>query len=109
VSCVRCAAELQPEALSASGKSAQPSFMDERVEYRGYVIFWRKPLNGGKWTANIASGSPSLFPAFGMNDAIDGKSRDDMLNNARMYLDRLLDDPSAAWLHRDMEPQPDPA
>jgi hypothetical protein len=54
---------------------------DELVEYRGFFIFWRKPLNSGKWTANITSGSPSLFPAIEPSraGAIDGHSRDDML------------------------------
>ena len=71
---------------------------DELVEYRGYFIFWRKPLNGGKWTAGITSGCPSLFPAVEPSGggAIDGHSRDDMLINAKLYIDGMMDRSSAA-------------
>jgi hypothetical protein len=71
---------------------------DELVEYRGFFIFWQKPLNRGKWTANITSGSPSLFPAIEPSraGAIDGHSRDDMLINAKLYIDGMMDRSSAA-------------
>jgi len=66
---------------------------NELVEYRGFFIFWRKPLNSGKWTAGITSGSPSLFPAIEPSGArvIGGHSRDDMLVNAKLYIDGMLD------------------
>jgi hypothetical protein len=70
----------------------------ELVEYRGFFIFWRKPLNSGKWTAGITSGSPSLFPAIEPSGAgvIGGHSRDDRLVNAKLYIDGMLDRSSAA-------------
>jgi hypothetical protein len=66
----------------------------ERIEYRGFFIFWLSPHNGGgRWMANITSGCPSLFPAIAPSEAIDGCNRDDMLGNAKTYVDRLLDRP----------------
>jgi hypothetical protein len=53
--------------------------------------------NSGKWTANITSGSPSLFPAIEPSaGAIDGHSRDDMLVNAKLFIDGMLGRSSAA-------------
>jgi hypothetical protein len=65
--------------------------MEEMVEYRGYVIFWRRFGNDGPWLAQIAAASPSLFPATdrSMTD-IYGRNRDDMVGNAKIYIDRLL-------------------
>jgi hypothetical protein len=37
--------------------------MEEMVEYRGYVVFWRRFSNDSPWLAHIAAASPSLFPA----------------------------------------------
>jgi hypothetical protein len=84
-------------ALSAVGKSAQDACMNnEQIEYRGFFIFWRDPRGDDKWMGGIASGCPSLFPATASNKAIDGSSRDDMLGNAKTYVDRLLDHAHAA-------------
>jgi hypothetical protein len=84
-------------ALSVRRKSAQLQPMEnETIEYRGFFIFWRNPTDAGKWLASITSGCPSLFPAIAPDEAIDGRNRDDMLGNARTYVDRLLDQAQAA-------------
>jgi hypothetical protein len=66
--------------------------MEEMVEYRGYVVFWRRFSNDGPWLACIAAASPSLFPATAQSAAADihGRNRDDMLAKAKIYIDRLL-------------------
>jgi hypothetical protein len=71
--------------------------MHEKIEYRGFFIVWRKP-DGGKWAADIAAGSPSLFPAVSPDQAkaIHGHNRDDMLSNAKLYIDELLHQRSTA-------------
>jgi hypothetical protein len=65
--------------------------MEEMVEYRGYVIFWRRFCNDGSWLAHIAAASPSLFPTTAATAATDitGLNRDDMLTNAKIYVDKL--------------------
>jgi hypothetical protein len=79
------------------GKSVQHSRMDdEKIEHRGFIILWRNPLDGGAWTAIITAACPSLFPAIAPNETIDGRGRDDMLGNAKAYIDRLLDHALAA-------------
>ena len=67
--------------------------MDERIEYRGHIIFWQKPLGGAKWAAGFTSGCPSLFPAVEPieAEAIQGHSCADMVVNAMRYIDGLLD------------------
>lgn len=69
---------------------------NEQIEYRGFFIFWRDPGGSDKWMGGITSGCPSLFPATAPHEAIDGSSRDDMLGNAKTYVDRLLDHAHAA-------------
>ena len=66
--------------------------MEEMAEYRGYIIFWRRFSNDGPWLAHIAAGSPSLFPSTAATAAPDitGLNRDDMLTNAKIYVDKLL-------------------
>jgi hypothetical protein len=66
--------------------------MEEMVEYRGYVVFWRRFSNDGPWLAHIAAASPSLFPATDRLAATDihGFNRDDMVDNAKIYIDQLL-------------------
>jgi hypothetical protein len=62
-------------------------------DYRGFVISWLEPpLTGAKWTANVASDSPQLYALIGGGGAkvIDGRTREDMLANARTYVDSLL-------------------
>jgi hypothetical protein len=70
---------------------------DEKTEYRGFLILWRDPLDAGAWMAIITAACPSLFPAIAPNETIDGRDRDDMLGNAKAYIDRLLDHALAAW------------
>lgn len=68
--------------------------MEERTEYRSYIIFWHAPeLNDVSWAANITSGSPSFFPAMlpDTTELISGDSRDEMLANAKLYIDGLLE------------------
>jgi hypothetical protein len=89
---------LRGATLSAGGKSVQDSNMDEKVEYRGVFIVWRRPPGGGKWIASITAACPSLFPAVSpdQTEAIDGGDRDDMLRKAKRYVDGMLDQRSSA-------------
>ena len=66
--------------------------MEEMVEYHGYVVFWRRFSNDGPWLAHIAAASPSLFPAMDRVATTDihGFNRDDMVDNAKIYIDQLL-------------------
>ena len=97
VKCRTGVAGVRTAALSTVSKSVQHAVMhDEQIEYRGFFILWQNPLDGGGWTASITTACPSLFPAIAPNEAIDGRSRDDMLGNARTYVDRLLDHAQAA-------------
>jgi hypothetical protein len=62
-------------------------------DYRGFVISWQEPpLTGAKWTANVASNSPQLYALMGSGGAtvIDGRTREEMLTNAKSYIDRLF-------------------
>jgi hypothetical protein len=62
--------------------------------YRGFSISWLEPpTTSAKWTANVTSESPQLYGLTGLNGAqiIDGRTRDDMLDNARGYINNLLD------------------
>jgi hypothetical protein len=66
--------------------------MEEMAEYRGYIIFWRRFSNDSPWLARIAAASPSLFPTTAATAATDitGLDRNDMLTNAKIYVDKLL-------------------
>jgi hypothetical protein len=64
--------------------------MEEMVEYRGYVVFWRRFSNDGPWLAHIAAASPSLFPAMDRLPTSMASNRDDMVGNAKIYIDQLL-------------------
>jgi hypothetical protein len=69
------------------------------MDYRGFIISWREPaMTSAKWTANVTSETPSLFALMGRNgaQAIDGRDRYDMLATAKMYVDSLLDQSTAA-------------
>jgi hypothetical protein len=97
VKCRTCAAGVRRTALSIASKSVQHPLMDdEKIEYRGFFILWRDPLDGDAWTAIITAACPSLFPAIAPNETIDGRDRGDMLGNAKAYVDRLLDHALAA-------------
>jgi hypothetical protein len=61
--------------------------------YRGFVISWQEPpMMGNGWTANVASDSPQLLSLMGPNGAkvIEARTRDEMIANAKQYIDRLL-------------------
>ena len=69
-------AGVRTAALSTVSKSVQhPLMHDEKIEYRGFFILWQDPLDGGAWTASIATACPSLFPAIAPDEAIGGRSR----------------------------------
>jgi hypothetical protein len=61
-------------------------------KYRGFIISWQEPPMMGRWTANVATDSPSLFALMGRNGAqvIDGRDREDMITAAKKYIDGLL-------------------
>jgi hypothetical protein len=68
------------------------------MDYRGFTISWQEPpLTSAQWTANVASESPQLYTLMARSGAqvIDGHDRDDMLATSKMYIDSLLDRPSA--------------
>lgn len=67
--------------------------IDRAEDYRGFTISWQEPpLTSAKWTANVATESLQLLNLMGRNGAevIDGRSRNDMLANAKRYIDTLL-------------------
>jgi hypothetical protein len=67
-------------------------------DYRGFTISWQEPpITSAQWTANVASESPQLYALMARNGAqvIDGHDRDDMLATSKMYIDSLLNRPSA--------------
>jgi hypothetical protein len=97
VKCRTRVAGVRTAALSIAIKSVQhPIMHDEKIEYRGFFIFWRDPRGGDVWMASITTACPSLFPAIAPDEAIGGRNCDDMLGNAKTYIDRLLDHVQAA-------------
>ena len=61
--------------------------------YRGFLISWQEPpMMGNGWTANVATDSPQLLSLMGRNGAevIEARTRDEMIANAKQYIDRLL-------------------
>jgi hypothetical protein len=68
-------------------------------DYRGFTIFWQEPpLTSAKWTANVTSNSVQLLGLMcaGGSVVIDGRHRDDMIANSKIYIDSLLNQPGAA-------------
>ena len=68
------------------------------MDYRGFTVSWQEPpLTSAQWTANVASESPQLYAVMARSGAqvIDGHDRDDMLATSKMYIDSLLNRPSA--------------
>ncbi len=62
-------------------------------DYRGFVITWQEPpLTSARWTANVASNSPQLCSLIGGGGAkvVDGRTHQEMLSNAKRYIDHLL-------------------
>jgi hypothetical protein len=55
-------------------------------------------MTSAQWTANVASESPQLYALMARSGAqvIDGHDRDDVLATSKMYIDSLLDRPSAS-------------
>jgi hypothetical protein len=62
-------------------------------DYKGFTISWQEPpITSAKWTANVATDSLRLFALLGRNGAkvIDGRTRDEMITEAKKYIDGLL-------------------
>lgn len=61
--------------------------------YRDFTIGWQEPpATGAGWVANVASERRDLQALIGSSaKVIDGHNRDDMLSNARAFVDSLLD------------------
>jgi hypothetical protein len=59
--------------------------------YKGFTISWPDPPQwGATWVANVASEHPHLFILMGKLKVMDGGSRDEMIINAKKYVDSLL-------------------
>ena len=67
--------------------------MTTRIElYRGFIISWQEPPEtGANWTANVGSEEPHLYALMGRHGAeiIKGQNREEMILNARRYVDRM--------------------
>ena len=60
--------------------------------YKGFEIRWPDPpITSAKWTANVASNDPHLYAKMGISGVkvIDGQTRDEMIANAKAYIDGL--------------------
>ena len=60
--------------------------------YKGYEISWPDPpMTSAKWTANVGSNDPHLYAEMGTHGlkVIDGQTRDEMIANAKAYIDGL--------------------
>jgi hypothetical protein len=71
-----------------------PGVENRTEEYRGYQITWQEPpMSGANWSANVATESAFLFALMRRNSSkvIQGRTRDDMLAEAKAYIDTLLD------------------
>jgi hypothetical protein len=71
------------------------AFMNDIVEYRGFIIFWQQALSPGKWSAGVTSACPSLFPA-SLYGCVHGDAPDAVLANAKARIDGMLDGLRAA-------------
>jgi hypothetical protein len=61
--------------------------------YRGFAIGWQEPpQTTAAWTANVGSEDRRLNAMMGIHGAkiIDGRTRDEMIANAKEYIDSLL-------------------
>jgi len=61
--------------------------------YKGFTISWQEsPQTSAKWTANVASEDCHLYDLMGRHGAevVDGNNRDEMLVNAKRYIDKLF-------------------
>lgn len=70
-----------------------PGVKNLTESYKGFIISWQEPpMFGGIWTANVATDLPHLFSLMGSNRAkvIQAPTRDEMIAEARRYVDRLL-------------------
>jgi hypothetical protein len=62
-------------------------------DYKGFTISWQEPpITSAKWTANVATDSPRLSALMGRNGAEvkDGRSRDEMMAEAKRYIGALF-------------------
>jgi hypothetical protein len=67
--------------------------MEKNEAYRGFTITWQEPpLTTAYWTANVASEHRHLYVLMKHPGAeiINGRTRDEMLDAARKYIDRLF-------------------
>ena len=67
--------------------------MTKAEDYKGFIVSWEEPpLTSAYWTANVASDDANLNALMGHGGAevINGRTRDDMLDKARSYIDGLV-------------------
>jgi hypothetical protein len=67
--------------------------MTKTEVYKGFTISWQEPpLTGANWTANVASEHPHLNNLMRRHGAevIEGRTREEMIGNAKRYIDNLL-------------------
>ena len=67
--------------------------MNKSEDYRGFIISWQEPpITSAEWSANVATDDRSLFALMGRNGpkVINGRTRDEMIADARQYIDDLL-------------------
>ena len=67
--------------------------MEQRHEYRGYVIIWQEPQPfSHEWQSNIGSDDLALFTRMGCKiEIVNGTDRANMLAKSKEYIDATLD------------------
>jgi hypothetical protein len=72
----------------------RPGVVQKIENYRGFVITWEEPpARADRWVANVATESRDLLELMNRNGAskvIDGSTREEMIANAKKYIDELL-------------------
>ena len=67
--------------------------MNKAETYKGFEISWQQPpQTSAKWEANVGSSSPQLYALMGRHGAqvIDGRTCDEMIANAKRYINGLV-------------------
>ncbi len=67
--------------------------MTKTEVYRDFTISWQEPpLTSANWTANVASEDRHLNGLMRRHGAkvIEGRTREEMIVNAKKYIDNLL-------------------
>jgi hypothetical protein len=67
--------------------------MNKTELYKDFTISWQEPpQTSAKWTANVASEDRHLYELMGRHGAevVDSSNRNEMLGNAKRYIDKLL-------------------